>query len=226
MRQNGAMPATPASASTVTSPRVDRAFRVAAVVAVAGFVAALLIAGRGFDGYSHLDHPFALGGAAGVPGAGVFNLLAFWLPGVVAAATALRWRARLDDAAPLASRLAARLLLLSALAFAAQGLWPLDLDNLDAGDSRFHATAWMAWLIAGGCAALAQALAARGGRRLAPALVALVLLACLLLPQAWVAAGIAQRLAFAAWFAGWLPVAWARAAPRGAAWLRRPISRP
>src|SRR3546814_9922281 len=68
-----------------------------------------------------------------MPHALAFNALGFVLPGVLAALVAWRLRASLDAGAPWAARIGAWLALLSALAFAAQGLLPLDPRDLEAG---------------------------------------------------------------------------------------------
>src|SRR3546814_8885709 len=60
----------------------------------------------------------------------------------------LRLRASLDDGAPWAARIGAWLALLSALAFAAQGLLPLDPRDLESDASRMHATMWTLWWVA------------------------------------------------------------------------------
>src|SRR3546814_11255366 len=83
-----------------------------------------------------------------MPHALAFNVLGFVLPGVLAALVAWRLRASLDDGAPWAARIGAWLALLSALAFAAQGLLPLDPRDLAADASRMHATMWTLWWVA------------------------------------------------------------------------------
>jgi hypothetical protein len=104
------------------------------------------------------------------------------------------------------ARIGLTLAQLSVLAFAMQGVLPLDLRELDGDASRLHALAWMLWWIA---FVPAMALLAVGARRgagfgigclLAGMLVPL--LAVLMPVGAWV--GLAQRLAFVAWFGWWL----------------------
>jgi len=172
------------------------------LVLVAALVAACAHAGLGalLDGYSQLLHPVALPGADGVPRALAFNLLVFVLPGLLLAAFAWRLRGRLPARAGVGARLGTTMLLLSALAFALQGMWPLDLDQPDGGTSRLHAVAWTLWWIAflAGSALLAVSL-----RALRPATFGvwlLVLGAGVLLPQL-LGPAISQRLAFAACFA-------------------------
>lgn len=175
----------------------DRVFAPAAAV-----VAVCAHAGLGalLDGYSQLSHPVALPGADGVPRALAFNLLVFVLPGLLLAVAAWRLRGRLPAPAGMAARLGTTMLLLSALAYAMQGMLPLDLEQPDGGSSRLHAVAWTLWWIAflAGAAMLAASL-----RALRPAAVGawlLVLGAGVLLPQL-LGPAISQRLAFAAWFA-------------------------
>ncbi len=189
--------------------------RVAALAGAVLFFASVMGFGALLDGYSQTLHPVSLLGATGVPRALAFNLLAFVLPGLVAALLAMQLRARLPAGAGWWSRLGTQMLLLSAFALAAMGLLPLDPQDLESEPSRLHGTAWMGWVIAFvlGSAALAIGL---GRKRLASRLAwvsgaaSLALpLAAFLLPEL-VGAGVAQRLAFAVWF-GWFAYAASRA---------------
>lgn len=193
------------------SPWFDRYAGVLAAVccaaAVIGFAAA-------FEAYSHAQHPLALLGARGVPRAFAFNLFAFVIPGIVATAVALRLQARLSKAPlskaslPVKSGMAARiggwLLVISALAFTAQGLLPVDPAELDGGRSRWHATAWTLWWLAFLPGALLLGLGVRtvpGWRRTGLVLGAAALLTIVLnaLPAALLPGPIAQRLLLALW---------------------------
>jgi hypothetical protein len=186
--------------------RLDRTLAMAAALFV---LVAAVVFGLMLPGYSHLAHPLALPGADGIARATAFNLLAFVLPGLLLAACAWRLRDRLRDRG-LAPRLGAAMLLLSALAYAAQGLLPLDLDEPDAGASRLHAAAWTLWWI--GFLAGATLVAARmHALRLATLGAWLLVLGAGVLAPDLLGAGISQRLAFAAWF-GWMW--WAAGQPR------------
>ena len=173
------------------------------------FVVALLLANVGVPEYSHLVHPVALRGAAGLPWALAFNLLAFLLPGALLAWSGHSLRSGLVDAGWLA-RIGLVLVQLSALAFAAQGLLPLDPSDTDSTASRLHVLAWMLWWIAFVPGALLLGLGARRGAGFAVgsvAIAALVPIIAVLAPiGVWV--GIAQRLAFVLWFGWWLLAAW------------------
>jgi hypothetical protein len=177
------------------------------VLALAGF-------SQGIDDYSHLQHPVAWLGAEPLPHARSFNLLVFVAPGLLVAWTALRLRGALarpgdarGGAAPRwAARIGAQLAMLSALAFALQGLLPLDATDLDGVRSGRHAAAWMAWWIAfvagGGLLALGlRGIAEWQNAATMASLAAILVLACVLLLPHLLPAGLAQRLAFAAWFA-------------------------
>lgn len=185
--------------------------RHAAWLAVAVWLTAWLAFGAMSDGYSQLRHPVALLGARGMPHAMAFNLLGLVTPGLLSAWVAYGLRQRLPVGAGWSARIGAWVLLVSALAFAAQGVLPLDPSDLDAPGSRLHAVAWMLWWIAFVPAALLLAsgmLRLRGQRgfALASLLAAvLVLIFGVLAPIAlWV--GVAQRIAFGVWFA-WLLLA-------------------
>lgn len=165
--------------------------------------------GGALEGYSHAQHPLALLGARGIPQALAFNLLGFVVPGAFAAAAAMALRARLPGDAGWPARIGARLLMLSALAFAAQGLLPLDPNDLDGPRSQWHATAWTLWWIAAGTGA---ALLGGGLWRRAEwrALAGMALASSLLIvgvalspPGLW-PAGLGQRLTFAAWLGLWI----------------------
>lgn len=165
-------------------------------------LAAAAVAGLGLDGYSHALHPLALLGAGGVPGALAFNVAGFIVPGLLAAVVALGLYRALPPAAGWLPRIGARMLLLSALAFAAQGLFPLGLDDLDGPGSGLHASAWLAWWVAFAAGAPLLAMGLRRARAVALA-AALVLLAMMLVPPSLLQQPLAQRVALAAWLA-WL----------------------
>lgn len=180
----------------------------AALLAGAIFAASLAGFGAAFDAYSQLQHPAGMLGASLVPRATAFNLAAFVLPGLVAALACWGLRSGLGDAG-WAARLGAQALLLSALAFAAQGLLPLDSLDLDGGRSRLHAAAWTAWWIAfavgAGLLRLGTARHRMRANATAAAACAAGTLAFALLAPAALPAGLAQRIAFGFWFAAiWL----------------------
>lgn len=178
----------------------------AAWLAAASWLLALVAFGAAVDGYSHAQHPVALLGARGMAHAIAFNVGAFVIPGVLAAVAAMELRGRLPGNAGWLARIGARLLWLSALAFAAQGLLPLDPADLDGNRSQWHATAWTLWWIAADAGALLAAvglLRLPGWRGLAWAALAasVVIVVCSLSPPGPWPAGVAQRLAFATWMA-------------------------
>lgn len=150
----------------------------------------------------------ALAGAGGSPSALAFNATAFVLPGLVAALLAWRARTAAPRAAGWATRLGWQCVLLSALAFAAQGLLPLDPDDLDAAASRRHAVAWTLWWIAFVPGTLLLALGARAATPRRTVTAGLHLAAALAIALlAWGVKGPAgQWLATVAWLA-WLPLA-------------------
>lgn len=188
--------------------------RAAGIAAGACFALALWGFGAALEGYSQMAYPVALLGAAGVPRATPFNLLAFLVPGLLAASVALGRRGELPALSPLSARVGWTLVLLSALAFAAQGLLPLDPVEPDAGRGRLHGVAWGLWAIAFVAAAAALAHAAVTARH--PAVAAGHLVAgALVFTLAWLVGdalpvALAQRAAFGCWFAWLACCGWAR----------------
>jgi hypothetical protein len=184
---------------------MNRIARPAACLALALCLSSVIGFGAALDGYSQVRHPVALLGARDIVHAAIFNALGFVLPGLLVALVAIALRTRLDGAG-WAARIGARMWLLSALAFAAQGLWPLDPTNLDAPASRVHAALWSLWWVAfvPGAGLLAMGLPRGSGRHvlaLAAAVAAvLVALFAVFAPYTLAPAGVAQRLALAAWF--------------------------
>lgn len=165
---------------------------------------AVLVFGLMLDGYSQLHHPVALLGGKDIARALPFNLTAFVVPGLLAAWLAWRLRSGLPVDAAWPARIGASLGLLSALAFAAQGLLPLDPADLDAPASRLHYLTWMLWWIAFVPAGwlLAAGLCVVPGWKwfaAASAAGALVVAACALLPADAMRSGVLQRIGFFAW---------------------------
>ncbi|MBB1061000.1 DUF998 domain-containing protein [Marilutibacter spongiae] len=173
--------------------------------AMALFVLALAGFGATLDGYSHLRHAPALLGAGGDVRSLAFNLSAFVVPGLLLATAMFVLRSGRDSAAwPL--RLGLALWLLSALAFAAMGVFALDASSVAAAANRHHAAAWSLWWMAFAPGALMLASGVGGVpglRRLRwpLALAALLVPATALLLPGLVPVGAAQRLAFVLWFA-------------------------
>lgn len=179
----------------------------ATCLALLCFAGAVVGMGATLDGYSQSVHPVELLGATGIAHAAGFNMLAFIVPGLLIASVALTGVAR-GVGMSLASRLGAWIALFSASSFVALGLLPLDATRLDAPANRLHAAAWsLWWLTSATSASLAFAGAGRGRGGHAARLAAAWLVPgfALLAPMGWSA--VAQRLAFAAWFAWWLLIA-------------------
>ncbi len=156
-------------------------------------------------GFSHRTHPLAWLGAAGVPGAFLFNSFCFVLAGSLAAIALWPLRNALPVKAGWSARIGARLAMLSAFAFAAQGLLPIDLDDLDGTASGLHGIAWTLWWIAFSASNLFLAWGFRHMReatdREIAFYVAQLVPVCALLGQEVVPIALAQRLAFVLWFA-------------------------
>ena len=187
--------------------RMNRVARYAGLVAAVLFAAVVAGFGAALEGYLQAQYPVALLGAIGFPRALAFNLLAFVVPGMLAGVVALDLRRRLPGDASWPLRIGAQLVLLSALAFIAMGLLPLDPRDLESDASRLHGTAWMLWNVAfiPGAVLLGASLRPRrnwlsfASTSLAAA-VGLVLASFVL--AEFMPAGVAQRIALGVWFAG------------------------
>lgn len=169
------------------------------MLAIVGFGAAL-------EGYLHHVHPLGVLGARGVPHALAFNVLGFVLPGLLLTGATVLVRGQLPDAAGRSAAIGCWLLALSALAFAAQGGWSLDLRELDGPRSRGHTTAWTLWWIAfvPGAGLLAAGLWRVAGWRMFAALMGMCAAAVLLLaalPPLLFPGPVAQRVGLVIWLA-------------------------
>ena len=188
-------------------------------MALAGLVAGPLFAlvlvwfAAPLPNYRHADHPPALLGALGYSGAVAWNVVGYGLVGMLALlATQALYMALRNAAAGRMARIGATLALLAALAFTAQGIFPLDIGQaIDVGPSRRHVAVWNLWWIAVVTGALITAYGVRrlqGWRTLLPVgvVVAALIVIALLVGMGDLGNGWLQRIALAAWF-GWL--AWA-----------------
>jgi len=195
---------------------IGNPFSLRRAAALAGLVAgpwcflALLVFGARVPGYDHAMHPPALLGASGMPDAGAWNLLGFVVPGLFAA-IALQGQHRVLRArdAGLTARVGMTLLSLSAIAFAVQGLVPLQLGRaIDAGAARLHIAAWTLWWLAAsaGFVVLAFGSLRRPLFAIAALLAAAVIVAALHATSLSLPGGVRERLALAAWF-GWIELA-------------------
>jgi len=154
-----------------------------ALWAALGMLGAWVVLGMRLEGWYPWIHPFALPGARGLPGAGVFNALVFVVPGALMAVAADSLRRRLPVSAGWRLRIGCALALLAALAWMGQGLWPLDLERmsrLDAEGSRWHVLALTLWWMAAASAALLLALAVPRLRGWGGTLIVVLLLPALL----------------------------------------------
>lgn len=186
-------------------------------LAVLLFCGALLGFAAMSNGYSGTSTPVALLGARDSRNALAFNIAAYLLPGLLLALTAWRWRCAMPDNSAWALRIGIRLALLSALAFAMQGLLPLDPDDMASMTSRGHVAAWSLWWVAYVPAALLVAvgmLRGRGRPDMTAASMAVGGVAGALAigwlalgSTSFLAPGVAERLMLAVWFGWWLLVA-------------------
>ncbi|MEJ7746801.1 MAG: DUF998 domain-containing protein [Luteimonas sp.] len=171
-------------------------------------LAAVLGFGGALEDYSQIHHPLGLLGGKDIPNALAFNLLGFVVPGVLAAIAMSTLRTSLPSAAGWSMRIGVQLLVLSAIAFAAQGLVPIDPADLGAPGNRYHAVAWTLWWIAfvSGSLLLAWSIGRYPQERTQAWVsmgAAITVLAFALFAPGAIPSAIAERIAFAAWF-GWL----------------------
>ena len=179
---------------------------------VAGPLFALVLASFAapLPNYRHADHPPALLGALGDPGAVAWNEVGYGLVGMLALlATQALYTALRNAAAGRMARIGATLALLAALAFIAHGVFPLDINlSIDVGPSRRHVAVWNVWWIAAVTGALTTAYGVRrlqGWRTLLPVgvVVAALIVIDLLVGMGDLGNGWLQLIALAAGF-GWL----------------------
>ena len=181
-------------------------------VAAVVFIVAVVGFGMQLQGYDQMRHPVSLLGARGIPGGAVFSLLGFVVPGLLAAVAALDLILRMPASAPRPLRVGGQMLLLAAIAFAAMGLFPLDVEDIENRASQFHASAWLLWLLAFSAAAIALRFGAgkaRGWRSLSTLTVVCALWAVCsaFLFEIAMPVAMAQRLAFLGWLVWLLGVA-------------------
>lgn len=193
---------------------MNRSTRMAGDAALLMFIAAAAAFGSMFDagddGFSQWTHPLAWLGAQSVPRATLFNLCGFVLPGILAAVALWPLRSALPANARWSARIGAQLVLLSAIAFAAQGVLPLDLQDMDGAASGLHAAAWTVWCLSFTAGALALVRGLRGnpshpGIPMSCAIVGSIVPLLAFVAPLWLPNAFAQRAAFLLWF-GW--VAW------------------
>ncbi len=192
------------------------------------FLVAMLSLGGDHEGFRAATQPLGHLGARQADAASWWNCFGFILPGLLGFAFVLALETCLrGDGGGRLARIGTGMLMLSALAFAAQGVLPFDLDDPHAPASQHHVTALALALL--GMVAGAVCVSASLWRRPAwhwlawpgTLLAALLLLFLLWPPQdaiAWLHGrpGHAQRLVFLlqfAWFALAAAVALAQTQP-------------
>lgn len=190
---------------------MNRSRRFVAHAALWGFVAAAAFFGARpgavSSGFSHRSHPLAWLGASGMPDATVFNLAGFVIPGLLAAVALWSLRSALTAQARWSARIGAQLTMLSALAFAAQGLLPLDPEDPDGAATAAHGLAWTLWWLTFSVGGLAIAVGVRRAAGFRRGFAAVTLAASFAIPAfallapLWMPNAFAQRAAFVLWFA-------------------------
>jgi hypothetical membrane protein len=119
--------------------RLERIGLHAGWLAGAVFAVALSWLGTSVPGYEHAHMPVGFLGMRGVPMAAYWNITGFIIPGVLVAWFALSLLAPLQrDGAGMLARIGVRLLLISGLAFAGNGVFAYDLAEPDGPASKLH----------------------------------------------------------------------------------------
>jgi hypothetical protein len=186
-----------------------RAPLAASLLAIGCFVVAALAFGAALDGYSQRLYPLAALGAIGMPRAAWVNALVFVMPGLLGTCVAAMFYMKLPAAAGSSARIGAWILLFSTVAFALQGLFRLDYDDLDATTGRLHVMSWALWWLTTSAGGLLLALGLRrshGWRAMAAfALVVAILVPffAMATPAAW-GTEILRRVALVLWFGWWV----------------------
>ncbi|TXH72070.1 MAG: DUF998 domain-containing protein [Lysobacteraceae bacterium] len=179
---------------------MSRILRLAGPLALLSFVLAAGLAGAALDGYSHREYPLAYLGARGVPGACWFNVFAFAIPGLLVFAALQSLRETLPARARWQARIGAQIAALSALAFAAMGLFSLDPETAASDANGLHATAWTLWWIAFAAGGSLLALGGMGRRVVVATAIATSVVIALTTPiWSGVMSAYAPRLAFLCW---------------------------
>ena len=182
-------------------------------LAGASFVLAVILAASATPGYDHARHAVGLLGTTLAPHAAAFNAFGFVLSGLLLSAFAFAFERRLA-AVSRAGRVATGLLAIAGLAFAAQGVFGFDPNDLDGPVSRRHVAAvslaLLAWFAA--LSLLASVLGKRGawrGTAVVAGCAALTMLVLTLSPfDTLGGAGWTQRAQWALFFAWPAFAAW------------------
>jgi hypothetical protein len=191
-----------------------RALLLVPLLAAACFMAATLAFGAALEGYSQRLYPLAALGAIGMPHARWANALVFVVPGLLGTCVAAMFYLQLPVAARPLARIGAWMLLFSTVAFALQGLFRLDYDDLQATTGRLHVLAWALWWLttATGGLLLAWGLRRchgwRGVAAIALTTAILVPFLAMAAPAAW-GIELLRRVAFVLWFGWWAFAAFA-----------------
>jgi hypothetical membrane protein len=158
------------------------------------FIAALLAFAAARSDYSHLTKAVSELGAVGAPHALAWNIVGFGAVGVLIVVLALGvWR-------QVGARVAALLIAVSGIAFAAAGVFPADMSNFDADTTRLHILASLVSLAGFVIAVpfMGWRLWRSGRRGFAVAAIAfgLAVVLTLLLRETEMPPGLAQRINF------------------------------
>lgn len=130
------------------------------------------------DSFRIGQHGMGLLAAKDMPNGAGWRIVGHWWIGILALLPSIQMLVSGEKEGKRALRLAGYFWIIAALAYAMQGFWPLDLENLDSRSNQMHATANSVWWLAATAGAVSWAIARRSTMAvgLASALVVLALI--------------------------------------------------
>ena len=144
---------------------MKRTFSIANAATWTALVSAALIcvvAVLGVESFRLSQHGMGLLAAKNMPHGNVWRLVGHWWIGLLALVPAIATLQAGEREGLRALRMAGYFWIIAAVAYALQGLWPLDLKDLESRNNQLHSVANTVWWLAATAGAVAWALARRG----------------------------------------------------------------
>lgn len=121
------------------------------------------------------QHGLGLLAAKSMPGAVGWRLAGHWFIGVLAMLPAIQILISGEKEGLRSLRMAGYFWIIAALAYAMQGFWPLDLEDLDSRNNQMHGVANAVWWLSATAGAVSWAIARRSAMALTFAAVMVIL---------------------------------------------------